>query len=95
MSTGMQKGDLASGGRRSRRRIRGFLSTKTGRTAGIATIAAPIIGYIVNDLKKPDSTVRALASRAIDGILTYRKKKVEAIDITDKVEIIEDKTQES
>ena len=80
---------MSAGGSRQRRRLRGMLSSKTGKTIGFTSIAAPIIGYVVNDLKKPDSIIRNLISGAVSKLLPDRSKRVEIIDITDKVEVIE------
>ena len=78
-----------AGGRRQRKRLRGMFSSKTGKTIGFTTIAAPIIGYVVNDLKKPNSIVRGLIGGVVRKLLPAKSRKAEAIDITDKVEIIE------
>jgi len=80
------------GGRRQRSRLRGVLSGKTGKTIGFTSIAAPIIGYVMNDLKKPDSVVRSLITGVVRKLLPAKTEKVEAIDVTDRVEIIEDNT---
>ena len=79
-----------AGGRRQRRRLRGMLSGKTGKTIGFTSIAAPIIGYVVNDLRKPNSIVRSLISGAVRKLLPAKSEKAQVIDITDKVEILED-----
>jgi hypothetical protein len=81
------------GGRRYRQRLRGLMSTKTGKAAGAASIIAPVVGFVVNDLKKPDSIIRALTNKTVGYLLTRRPKQVEAIDITDEVEIIDEKQQ--
>jgi len=80
-----------TGGRRQRKRLRGMFTGKTGKAIGFTSIAAPIIGYVVNDLKKPDSIVRGLIGGVVRKLLPAKSGKAEAIDITDKVEIIEDK----
>ena len=80
-----------SRGRRMRRRIRGMLETRTGKTIGLASLAAPVIGYIVQDLRKPDSLIRELTGGAFRKLIAYRRKKTEVIDISDKVEILEEK----
>ena len=85
------KGTVESRGRRTHRRLRGMLETKTGKTIGLASIAAPVIGYIVQDLRKPDSLIRELAGATVSKLIAYRRKKTEVIDISDKVEILEDK----
>ena len=80
------------GGRRQRNRLRGMLSSKTGKRIGFTSIAAPIIGYVVNDLRKPDSVVRSIISGAVRKLLPAKSERVEVIEITDDVEIIEDKS---
>ena len=84
-----------SGGRRIRRRARGMLGTRTGKTIGFTSIAAPIIGFVVNDLKKPDSILRRLAGHAMTKLLPSKAEKHEAIDISDRVEILEDDTSQT
>jgi len=82
--------ETGTGGRRQRKRLRGMFTGKTGKTIGFTSIAAPIIGYVVNDLKKPNSIVRRLIGGAVRKLLPAKSQKVEAIDITNEVEIIED-----
>jgi hypothetical protein len=69
--------------------MRGACSSKTGKTVGLASIAAPIVGFVVNDLKKPDSVIRALTAATVRKLLPAKTDRPKAIDITDKVEIIE------
>jgi len=73
-----------------RARIRGCMSGKTGKAIGITSVTAPLIGYVVHDLQKPDSTIRALVGKATRGLLEWKREKRQVIDITDRVEIIED-----
>ena len=47
-----------------------------------------ILKSIINDLRKPNSMVRQLIGKAVNKLLESKNKKVEAIDITDKVEIL-------
>ena len=93
-STGTGTG-TGTGDRRQRRRLRGMFTGKTGKTIGFTSIAAPIIGYVVNDLRKPNSIVRSLVGGVVRKLLPSKSGKVEAIDITDKVEILEDKNDKS
>ncbi len=86
--------DYTGGGRRNRQRLRGLMSTRAGKTAGVASIVAPVVGFIVNDLKRPNSVIKALTSKVIYHLLPQRRERVEAIDITDEVEIIEDKKEQ-
>jgi len=64
-------------------------SGKTGKTIGLASIATPIVGFVVNDLKKPNSVIRALIGTTVRKLLPRKSDQPKAIDITDKVEIIE------
>ncbi len=77
------------GGGGLRRRVRGMCSGKTGKTIGLASIAAPIFGFVINDLKKPNSVIRALAVTTVRKFLPAKSDQPKAIDITDKVEIVE------
>lgn len=67
-----------------------MMTSKAGKTAGVASLAVPLLGLIIKDLQKPDSVIRSLVGRGIDRLLESRRRKVEAIDITDEVEIIDD-----
>ncbi len=81
------------GGRRFRNRVRGYLSGKKGKTAGIAAVVASVVGYVVNDLRKPDSLIRNLVGKTTRKLLTARTKEKKAIDITDKVEVVAGKDE--
>ena len=78
------------GGRKQRSRMRGMFTGKTGKAVGFTSIVGPIIGYVVHDLKKPDSIIRGLIGITVNKLLPARVQKVETIDITDEVEILED-----
>ena len=77
-------------GGRVRRRLHGMMTSKTGKTAGVASLVVPLLGLIMKDLQKPNSVIRSLVGRGIDRLLESRRRKIEAIDITDEVEIIDD-----
>ena len=81
---------LEATGGRTRRRLRGIMTSKTGKTVGIASLAAPIVGYIISDLQKPNSTIRNLIGKTVNRLLETKFRKSEAIDITHEVEIIDD-----
>jgi len=84
-----------SRGRRWRRRVGGCLSRNKGKTIGFTSVAAPIAGYIINDLKKPDSVIRGLIGVAAQKFLPARFKPNRELDIGDKAEIIDlDKTED-
>jgi len=90
MPRGISDAGTGPGGRRQRKPLRGMFTGKTGKVIGFTSIAAPIIGYVVNDLKKPDSIVRGLIGGVVRKLLPAKSRKVEAIDITDKVDVIVD-----
>lgn len=78
----------SEGGRRFRARLRGAMSTRSGKAIGLASVAslaAPVVGFIVRDLGKPDSVLRALTQRAVAGLLAGRTRPRQEVDITDKV----------
>ena len=83
----------SGGGRRFRNRVRGYLSGKKGKTAGIAAIVAPVVGLVVNDLRKPDSLIRGLIGKTVQKLLALKTKEKKAIDITDKVEVVAGKDE--
>ena len=79
--------------RQMRTRLRRGMSGKTGKVAGITTIAAPVVGLIVHDLQKPDSVIRKLVSQGLNRFLEYRREKRQVIDATDRVEVIADEKE--
>lgn len=83
----------SGGGRRLRNRVRGSLSGKKGKTAGIAAVVAPVLGYVINDLRKPDSLIRSLVGKTVQKLLGARTKEKKAIDITNKVEVVAGKDE--
>jgi hypothetical protein len=84
---------METGRPRGRRRLRGRFSGKTGKAVGITSVAAPLLGLVVNDLKKPDSMIRTFIGGATRKLLEKRTNKVKAIDITDKVEVVVSDTE--
>ena len=95
MPEGINSNGMDTRGRRIRRRLRGTFTGKKGKALGIASIAAPIVGYIVNDLKKPNGIFRSLIGPRVSKFLSGKTKQQEAIDITDQVEVIEDAGEKS
>ena len=79
-------GTTGQGGQRLRKRLRGMLDTKAGKSLGIASVAAPIAGLIAHDLQKPDSVIRGLISGGVKRLLAL-KDKISAIDISKHAEI--------
>jgi len=80
-----------AGAMRKRSRIRGAFRGKSGKTIGIASLAAPIVGLIANDLRNPDGLIRSVIAPTANRLIRGKMEKREAIDITDDVKIIEDK----
>ena len=93
MSTKPNNAANPAGSRRQRKRLRGVFTGKTGKAVGYTSIAAPIIGYVLNDIRKPDSVIRGLIGTVARTLIGGKVKKTEAIDITDKVEVIEDHSE--
>ncbi len=80
-------------GRRMRKRLRGALDSKTGRSVGLASLAAPLAGLIVEDLRRKDSVIKGLIGTGVKKLIEARRaKRIEAVDITDKVEVVTDKS---
>ncbi|MCD6250237.1 MAG: hypothetical protein J7J98_07915 [candidate division Zixibacteria bacterium] len=78
------------GARRARTRLRGMFSGERGKAIGFTSVVAPILGYVVNDLRKPNSIVRKLIGGVIRKLLPPKSEKLKVIDITDEVEILDD-----
>jgi hypothetical protein len=65
------------------------LSGSRGRAIGFSSLAAPIAGYIINDLRKPDSVIRSLAAAAVSRLRLYAGSRVKKeLDIGDKSEVV-------
>jgi len=89
VTANMWTDDGGAGGGQKRKRLRGMITGRSGRTIGFTSLAAPIIGYVINDLRKPDSVVRELAGRVLRRLLPNRSESAPVIDITDKVEVLQ------
>ena len=74
--------------RRWRKRAASCFSGSRGRTIGLSSLAAPIAGFIVSDLRKPDSIIRRLVGAAVAGIRLSSKKRTKKLDIGDQAEVI-------
>jgi hypothetical protein len=77
-----------AGNIRRRSRFRRVFSQGRGRSLGVASVAASVAGLIVNDLRKSDGFIRSIAAPAVRRLLAGRAEERQAVDITDKVEII-------
>jgi hypothetical protein len=64
------------------------MSGRKGKTIGLSALAAPIAGFIVNDLRKPDSIIRKLVGSAIAKLDSSLKEKRKKLDIGDKAEVV-------
>ena len=76
-------------GVRMRRRVRGFFSTKQGKAVGFASIAAPIIGLIANDLRKADGVIRGIIAPSVSRLLSAKFIGGKKLDISDKAEVVD------
>ncbi len=74
-------------GKRVHRRIRGVFSGKTGKAVGLSSLAAPVVSWIVYDLRKPNSVIRTVLTHTVKRLLSTPSNAQQALDITDKVEI--------
>jgi len=74
--------------RRWRKRAASCLSGSRGRAIGFSSLAAPIAGFIVNDLRKPDSIIRRLVGTAVARIRSSSEGRKKELDIGDQAEVI-------
>ncbi len=72
-----------------RRRIRGFFSTRPGKAVGFASIAAPIVGLITNDLRKADGVIRGVIAPSVTRLLSGKLNGGKKLDVSDKAEVID------
>jgi hypothetical protein len=80
---------FSSPGRGMRRRLRGAFSGKRGRRIGFASFVVPLAGYVIQDLRKPDSTIKLIARRAYTYLSERRVDRAKRIDPAGRVEIID------
>ncbi len=76
-----------SGWGRVRARVRGGLSSKTGRAVGVTSLLTPIAGYIIHDLQKPNSMIRQLSKAAFEKVVSLTKRPKQLVDISNKSEV--------
>jgi hypothetical protein len=74
--------------RRRRNRVASCLSGSRGRAIGFSSLAAPIAGYIVNDLRKPDSIIRRLIGTAVARLRLSANRTTKELDIGNQAEVI-------
>jgi len=72
-----------------RRRMRACTSSRTGRAVGISSLAVPLAGFILNDLRKPDSIVLGLLGSIAKQVRLLSMRSRPELDIRDRVDVIE------
>jgi len=80
MSAKSKGSNKAPGGRRRR-------LGKGGKAVGLASLATPVAAFVVNDLRKPDSLIKAGVKTLVQYVTRRRLAAPETVDITDKVEV--------
>ena len=75
--------------RRRRVRLRGAFKGKRGKRLGLASAVVPLAGYLIQDLRKPDSVVKAIATRARDYLTERMAERRKRIDQKAQVEILD------
>jgi len=78
-----------SRGRQQRSRLRGVLTGKRGRQVGLASLMAPLAGYVIRDLRKPDSVIRVLTQRTSAWLTATIASHRKRIDYAEPVEIVD------
>jgi hypothetical protein len=73
-----------------RKRLPAILTGGSGKTIGFTSIAVPVMGFVLNDIMKPDSVVRALARGVIEKLIPTKAEKTGSVEITGDVEILSD-----
>ena len=76
-------------GQRRRSRLRGALSGKRGRQVGLASLMAPLAGYVIQDLRKPDSVIKALTQRTGAWLSERMASRRQQIDYAEPIEIVD------
>jgi hypothetical protein len=90
MSLSENRNERSAADRRKRTRLRGYLSGRSGKALGVATIVTPLLGWAVRDLQRPDSALRRIARVGLDRFLEYRRNRARLVDVSDKVEVVTD-----
>jgi hypothetical protein len=70
-------------GPRGRRRRLG----KGGKAVGLASLATPVAAFVVNDLRKPDSLIKAGVKTLVRYVTRRKLAAPESVDISDKIEV--------
>ena len=87
----MMSNEQSTGPERRRRRIRlrGAFKGKRGKRLGLASAVVPLAGYLIQDLRKPDSVVRAIVMRARAYLTDRMAERRKRIDRRAQVEILD------
>ena len=67
---------------RQRLRLRGAFTGKRGKRLGLASAIIPLTGYVIQDLRKPDSLIKALTQRArayLSERMADRRKRIDDV----------------
>jgi len=86
--TKRKKADAADE-QKPRRRFRNMFGGKRGKAIGFGAIAAPIAGFIANDLRKANGVIRGVIAPAVASLLPEKLRGRKKLDIGDKAEIID------
>ena len=80
---------------RCRVRLRGAFTGKRGRRLGLASTVIPLTGYVIQDLRKPDSVIRALTQRVRAYITERMADRRKRISHAGRVEILDTTVDEA
>jgi hypothetical protein len=69
-------------------RLRGIFTGKRGKRLGLASAIIPLTGYVIQDLRKPDSIIKALTQRARAYLTERIAERRKRIDHVGRVEIV-------
>jgi hypothetical protein len=81
--------ESGAGGGRRRRRLRGALSGRRGKQLGLLSFFVPLTGYVIQDLRKPDSVIKALTQRVSTYLAERKSAARRQIDPAGRVEVLQ------
>ena len=81
-------------GRRQRRRLRGIFAGKRGKQIGLLSFVTPLAGYVIQDLRKPDSVIKSIAQRAYLYLAERKTVRRQRIDPAGRVEVLQTNSNE-
>ncbi len=76
-------------GQKHRWRFRNLFDGKRGKLIGFGAIAAPIAGFVANDLRKADGVIRGVIAPAVARMLPEKLGGGKKLDISDRAEVID------